>query len=285
MALNDYETSPDRGEPVELYKIVYGDGAMLTYTDAEAEITHDSIVYTPHPISREKIEAKGRLDDGELTVEVPITSPLADLFRVSPPSRVVHIEIRQGHVADPANPSSWDLGENFPVAFSGRILEARRSAITCSLTCELIGASLRRPGLRRHYQWACPHVLYGPRCKANLFAATQAVTVNSVDGNKVQIGAGAPSAANWRNYIGGYLKWTGEEGVEQLSIIRVDAATNTATLAGIPRFLEALQDAEIILGCPHTFQGCVTLHNNANNFGGFPWIPTGVNPIGKNNHT
>lgn len=284
MALNDYETSADRGEPVELYKITYGDGATLTYTDAEAEITHDSITYTPHPIMREKIESNGRLDDNELTVEVPISSPLADLFRTFPPARVVNIEIRQGHVPDPSNPSSWDLGENFPVAFSGRILEARRAGIRCTLTCELIGASMKRPGLRRHYQWPCPLALYGSRCGADISAASAAVTVSAVNGNSVTLSAGFPaSGRTGKDYIGGLFRWTGDNGLEQLTILRVNGLT--LTLSGPVRFLSPGESATAILGCPHTLQGCTDLHNNAVNYGGHPFIPTGTNPIGKNNHT
>ena len=40
----------------------------------------------------------------------------------------------------------------------------------------------------------------------------------------------------------------------------------------------------VYLGCPHTLEGCETIHDNVVNYGGHPFIPVASNPIGKNNH-
>ena len=64
MALNDYESSEERGQPVELYQFIYGENPtdFYAYTNADWQITHDSIDYEPLPLTRDKINSKGKLD-------------------------------------------------------------------------------------------------------------------------------------------------------------------------------------------------------------------------------
>lgn len=285
MALNDFETARKSGAPVELYRILYGETAALTYTDGEAPITYNGEVYEPHPgLERSKIESSGKLQSPEMKIVVPITSPIAELFRIYPPGRVVSIVIRQGHVTDASTPSAWATGENFPVSWSGRVLEGRRDDLRCTLTCELISASMRRPGLRQHYQWTCSLPLYGARCAANQAAATTVGTVASISGNRVSLQAGWEKVGRTGpDYIGGMIRWTGTLGSEFRSILRVEG--NTLVLDGPPIDLAVAAPVDVMLGCPHTLDGCQTVHANAVNFGGHPFIPSGTNPIGKNNHT
>ncbi len=302
MAFNDYETSRDRGQPVMLYHFVYGvqsDGEtpiFLAYTDGESEVVHDGVTYVPLPIKGAEIKASGKMDTNEVRLTVPRNSAIADLFRVYPPSRVVTVTIRQGHVPNPGDPSAWADGENFPVIWLGRVLESSREGPEAQLTCEAASASMKRNGLRRHYQWPCPLVLYGPRCQADKAAATTTSTVAAITGNRVtlntpwqkqvpipdtdpveyeDIGAAA--------YSGGLLEWTGMDGPEQRTIMRVTSG-GEIILNGPAFDLDVADAVNVILGCPHTLKGCDDLHGNAVNYGGQPWIPT-ENPIGKNNHT
>lgn len=283
MSLGDFETSRRSGEPVELYKVQHGESVAMYYTDADLPIQYEGDTYLPHPIERENLESRAKLDRTEMRVTVPLTSPISDLFRIYPPGRVVNITIRQGHVPDPGLPVSWSEGENFPVLFQGRILEARRDENKCDLNCELVSASMKRPGLRRHYQWPCPLVLYGSRCQADKGAGTAAVTVSALTGNTATL------ASPWihegragRDYVGGTLSWPGALGWEQRTVLRVEG--DELTLDGPLTDLVPGASANVVLGCPHTLEGCRSLHSNAVNFGGHPYIPAGTNPIGKNNY-
>ncbi len=283
MALNDYETSPERGQPVELYQFVYGTnpGNFYAHTDGESDVIHAGVTYTRLPIERGKISSDGKLGERELTVKVPISAPVADLFRIYPPPHVVNLTIRQGHLPNPDDPAGFAAGENFPVVWVGRVIAATRDGIECGLTCEALSAGMKRPGLRRHYQYACPLVLYGARCQASKSAATRAVTVASVTGNRVTLNSGWQGTRPRSAFVGGLFEWTSSFGVESRTILRVQ--TNTLVLSGPTFGLAAGASASAILGCPHTFDGCRDLHNNVVNYGGFRFIP-GRNPVGKNNH-
>lgn len=283
MAYNDYETSLDRGQPVHLFEFTYGvvDDVPLryTYTDAEVEIVHGGITYTPLAIRlTSDLKTPGKAERNEVQVEAPRTCEAAQLFVGFPTARVVGLKIREGHVPNADDPVGWDAGENFPVVWVGRVLEPVNDGPTTTFNCESAAASMRRIGLRRQYSWACPLVLYGPRCGASKAAATTPATVTLVNGNKLTLsGTWAPL-----NYLGGLVEWTGDHGPESRTIKAVSG--QVFTLDGPARFLAAGDSVNVILGCPHTLAACGALHGNAQNYGGQPWIPT-ENPVGKNNHT
>lgn len=285
MALNDFESSAARGQPVYLVQFIYGPepADYYAYTDGESEVTHDSVVYSALPLTISKITAKGKMERNEVRVVVPRDSDVAEMFRVYPPTQVVTIRIRQGHIANSDDPVDYALGENFPVAWLGRVLEASREGAESTLTCELLSASMKRPGLRRHYQWPCPLALYGSRCQADEVAATTTATVGSITGNAVTLNGGwLPSGTVEKNYVGGSIEWVGSGGTEKRMIMKVES--NVVYMAGPPRGLEASDSVSMVLGCGRHEIDCAGLHNNAVNYGGHPFIPT-FNPVGKNNHT
>lgn len=283
MAREDFETSPTSGQSVALYKVQYGDNSANTFTNADQPITYDGEVYDPHPISHSELESQGDLSRGDISLTVPLSSPIAEHFRIFPPGRVVALTIREGHVSNPDDPAGWASGENFPVGFQGRILESRRQGNEVRLTCEQSSTSMNRVGLRRHYQWSCPLVLYGSRCQADKGAASTSGTVSAITGNVVTLNSAWEAAGRaGADYNGGILEWTSTEGDEARTILNVDG--DDITLDGPPFDLEASDSVTVVLGCPHTLAGCAELHDNIVNYGGHPFIPTRSNPIGKNNH-
>lgn len=290
MALNDYETAAERGKPVELYQFTYGLDAgtplTLSYTDSSASITHAGVVYAPLPIKRTAIKSNGKLAAGDVKITVPRSSAIAELFRVYPPRQIVTVKLRQGHVANVDDPSVWALGENFPVAWVGRLLEVRRDRGTAQLTCEPVSASMRRPGLRRHYQWPCPLALYGSRCNAGKEAAKTTAPASALSANRIAFADAAwiKSGRSAADYVGGLVTWVGEYGVESRSILRTSDAANTLTCDGPVIGLAVADTVTVYLGCPRTLAGCETLHDNVVNYGGQAFIPVGSNPLGKNNH-
>ena len=291
MAISDYEGSRDRGQQVELYQFIYGEEDQeYLYTDGETNVTYDGKTYAPLPIQRDKITSKGGLSGREIKVIVPKSSEIADLFRIFPPGRVVSIIIRQGHIPNPDDPVEFLDGSNFAVVWSGRVLEASRSGAESTLTCEALSAGMRRPGLRRHYQWTCPLALYGHICKAPKVAIP--VEVSSIAANKITLPEGwlvSEEVGNEfsytpKDFIGGLFDWQGEFGTEARGILRVENDL-TIVISGPPIGLAAGDQANVYLGCAHTVDSCQLLHDNILNFGGHPWIPSTGNPVGKNNHT
>lgn len=285
MSYDDYEGSRKSGHPVELFFVRFGSegGSFYAFTDAEAPITLDGIEYAPMASEREKIEVSGRLEDKELSLMLAIDHPLAELTKFYPPSWVITITIRQGHVADPAAPSEWAQGENFPVAWNGRILErVGGQGAMVNMVCGPSGHSMNMPGLRRNYQWSCPHALYGVMCQANKAAATTQEVVTVATGNRVEL------AGDWGltevprdRYRGGMIQWQGGHATEYRMILGI--TEEDVILVSGPTFLEEDDEIELVLGCGRTLADCDDLHNNAVNYGGMPWIPKN-NPIHRNNH-
>lgn len=286
MALNDYETSIERGQPVELFKFIHGTdpAAFYAYTSAENAIVHGGITYNPLPgISRDKIKATSKFAEAQLRVQVPRSAEIAALFQGYPPGHVVSLVVRQGHVPNGDDPAGWDTGENFPAVWTGRVLEVLPDGVSHTFVCEASGIGLKRPGLRRNYQWPCPLVLYGPRCLASKAAAKTTQVVQTIVGSKVTLPAGWLGTHVAADYIGGLAEWVTSAGIEARTVLRVESGV-TIVLAGPPLGLNVGASIDVFLGCPHTLSGCEALHNNVTNYGGQPWIPT-TNPVNKNNHT
>jgi hypothetical protein len=284
MAYSDYEESVEAGQPVQLFLFRYGSDPLeyLAYTDHDEELTVSSITYAPVAVSREDIEADGTLDRASLKIRMDVGTDLAELFRVYPPSSVVTLVIAEGHIGDP--------DEQFLVTWAGRVVSASRDHSELLLTGEPVTTSMRRPGLRRHYQLACMHQLYGPQCQADKPSKTVATTVSSIAGATVTLASGwkgALSAIASEKWLGGMLEWIGPGGsTVRRTILRVTG--DTFMLSGIPQHLAASDAIDVVLGCNHLAYAeeggdCLPLHNNILNFGGCRWIPL-KNPIGAYNN-
>ncbi len=296
MSFAEIELSRDKGSPVELYLFLYRSSApfrYFAYTDAEQPITifdetiEENITYQPIAIDRDTIKASGRLDKQALEVRTPQSVGLADLFRFFPPSETVNLFIRQGHADDAVS--------QFLVCWSGRVLNFKVQGAEAIYSCEPIATSLRRAGLRRNYQYGCPHALYGAQCKANKAAASTDVVVLGV--NRAVVTLSSSWSSRKSKYVNGMAEWTTADGlVERRSILRCNS-DGTVVLDGRAAGLTAGMTVTMILGCDHTVTDCggivlsggtatydatKNLHDNIQNYGGQPWIPT-KNPVGIRN--
>lgn len=278
MSFQDQETSRTQGRPVNLAFIRYGTNpeAFYAFTTAEYPIVFDGVTYAPLAISIPDQTSSGGLDKQSIDIEVPISSVLAELFRVVPPSYTVALTIRQGH---------FD-GTEFPVIWIGRILGSAREGSVAKLLCEPSSTSLRRVALRRNYMYSCPHVLYGPKCKASLTAGTSTFLVESLTGNTVTLAEGWVAADRAPKYLGGMVRWDGQAGDIIRGVVGLQEGRRLV-LNGATNELVVGQPVRVSLGCSHNFEivggapvsDCADLHDNILNFGGQPFIPT-ENPIG-----
>lgn len=275
MSFSAYESSRQRGTPATLYFFRWGSAtnAYFAYTDAEQIVSHMGIEYRPVPITRGEIVASGTLDKSALELRMPVSLELPEMFLAYPPSRVVTCTIRQGHLNDP------DL--EFLVVWAGRIVNSKREDNEAILTGEPVSTSMRRTGLRRHYQYSCPHVLYGSHCRANEAAATISAVVATVGPASVTMPSDWATFEDRDNFIGGMVRWLFQGNPEIRTILRIDDAKLTLELSGITRGLSPGANVDVIRGCDRQMSGC-NMHNNIQNFGGFPWIPK-KNPIGTLN--
>lgn len=284
MSYADFAASRAGGGPIQLFRFVYGqlESEVIAYTSHTEEVTVDHggsvgvVTYAPVPVSRDNIVSNGTLDKSSVQVSLDVGTELAELFRVYPPSNVVSLFIYEGHIDDP--------DEEYLVIWAGRIITAARVGSELQLSGEPIATQMRRPGLRRHYQYGCPHALYGTQCGASKAAATVSATVSSISGTEVTLVGGWEGAFAAAKFLRGTLEWTPYgKSLQVRSILRVTG--DVLTISGIPTDLEAADTVDVVLGCNHKAfspEGdCQALHDNIVNFGGQPWIPT-KNVINRN---
>lgn len=290
MALNPMKTSRHSGNNVDLFEFTYGDnsGDVFRYCNAEFPVDLDGDTFSPMTIQRDAIRSKGREMGGSFNVTVPRTSAIAELFQGTPPRRVILLRIFEGDIPEFDTPAGLGTEPAANVVWAGRVLEAQHKDDTTILSCDSLGAGMKRPGLHRFYQRECPFVLYGTRCQANKALATSNVTVFAADPIGRRIGLDWVNETGLdeegrSNHIGGLVEWTGPYGAESRVIVNT-GATFLDVDSPVDGLLSENDAFTITLGCQRTPDACFLLHNNIVNFGGMPYIPN-EDIHNKNNHT
>lgn len=257
------------GRPIELYEFVYGDSASDKYffTDADYPIVKGSDTFLPVPISRSTSDNSGTLDKSTLEIRMQRDNPVAELFRVYPPNRALTLTIFQGEAED--TDAEWKA------LWTGRVLAVGWEGSEAKMACEPISTAMRRVGLRRNYQYMCPHILYGPKCgksKTNV-----AVSVLGSTSRTVTVSG---SLGTVDHFVGGVFEWTDTNGVHQSrTIVSATLIPGSGVLLRVNGLILGLgASATVAKGCQHTLSFCTDVHNNPHAFGGQPWIPL-KNPV------
>jgi uncharacterized phage protein (TIGR02218 family) len=253
------EKSLQSGAPVELYE--FGRGSQVSrYTSADAEITFGGDLYASDTLQRGRIETSAERARNTLQITCRPTFPIAELFRVAPPSDVLSVVIRRIHrgEADPA------------VIWTGRVLNCEWSGPEAVLNCEPVTSSMKRPGLRRLYQRQCPHALYSalPGCGVDRATHSTVTTVASTSGLVLNV-----AALGSKPWAGGFVEWEVEPGVIERRFIQSFsglALTLSQAFQGIPNGATVT----VSPGCDHSSATCDAVYSNLPQFGGFLFIPT-----------
>ncbi len=278
MTFDFYESSRYRGAPVALYLIRGSDPESplgpIALNNGETDIVRDGVTFKPWPIKHGDISQDGTLDKSDLTVSLALGTELDALFLAYPPSQVVNLTIFEGHVDDEVSP------ETYPAIWLGRILSSEHKDNELHLSCEPVSTSIKRPGLRRNYQIGCPHVLYGPQCRASKAAATVTRLIASVSRNEIQLDTALPNATA---YAGGLVEWINpDNGLKEVrTIAKSPPLGNKITFRGMPRGLAVGLQVSVTRGCNRQMTGCNS-HGNIHNYGGQPFIPL-ENPLSQKN--
>lgn len=273
-----HETSEQSGAPVELYLFTRNavDGSdpcspvssstvLVRSTSAEVDIEHDSETWVSDVLSRSDLEESPELARVPISITTRRNNPVADLFRVSPPTDVIALTIFRLHRDDsPAEAV---------VLWMGRVLNCEWTGAQARLNCEPVSTSVRRTGLRRLYQKGCPHVLYGAGCKVDRTAHDIATTVTAIDGKVLSV-----AALLDRPYAGGYVQRETSSGVFEKRFIQAQDGLDL-TLSLPFSGLDVSDAVTVFPGCDHTTATCNDVYSNLPNYGGMPFIPS-KNPFG-----
>lgn len=276
MAFGLRELTRFLGMPVHLY-LFAGGGSKDGFTNAGKPITRDGVTYQPWTIKHGNITVDGTLDRSALDVTMASGSVLDERYIGYPPDYVTNLSIFQGHADD--EPTK----ENFPLLWGGRVLGGDFPDNSVKFSCEPISTTLRRPGLRLHYQLGCPHVLYGPQCRASKASGSYSRTVSDISGQRIYFssafGGGSRPA---RAFAGGLLEWTKGARTYARTIISASSDRESVLIRGPSLTLADGDTAKVIVGCNRTMGDCTDIHGNVQNFGGCPFIPL-ENPLSTNN--
>jgi uncharacterized phage protein (TIGR02218 family) len=269
MTFEAEEESKERGSPFELYEfMVYG--RVLRFTTEPQDVENDGKLYTTAPIRRSEFEETGELSRNDITLTTARDFPVSEFFRVSPPSEVILLTIWEVH--------RHDAMSEAVVVWSGRVLNVTKRGLQATFECQNVFTSLLQPGLRRTYGRMCPHVLYGPSCKAPEEDFKFTADVTDVDG--LQIQAGAFAGFDDGRLAGGFLEWEALPGqIEKRGIKAHEGSSIYLTHA-----IEGLGGGATVTaapGCAHDPEDCTVFFSNYPNYGGFPDVPT-KNPFGTN---
>lgn len=266
MTYDARETGMQSGEPIELYQFIFGEN-IYRYTSSKEQVTYSGEVWLPAPLKRSSIDFTSEKGRNNIKIETSRTFPVADLFRLIPPSDVVMVTIYRKHRGDIETVIIW----------SGRMLNVEFAGSSATLQCEPVSTSLRRTGLRRLYQRQCPHVLYGSACRANKSAFTVPVTLSAANGNTLNSPTFGLYASGY--FAGGYIDFNSNGVVDRRFITE-----HTGSQIKINLIMPELAVGSVITayaGCDHTTPTCQGKFNNLNNYGGMPDIPR-KNPFGTN---
>ncbi|MES9843238.1 MAG: phage BR0599 family protein [Candidatus Sedimenticola sp. 6PFRAG5] len=254
MTYQDLEHSAHSGQPQELYRFSQGANRWL-YTSGQVAVDYQSEIYQPASISRGGLEQGNELGRLGIEIRVPRDLSVVNLFLAAPPEGVVSVTIYRRHADDAEFITYW----------KGRVSGSRLTGSEATLKCEPIASSLKRTGLRAHFQLLCRHVLYSSGCGALKDSFRVDGTLAAVSGVAVQVAAAASQPDGY--FVGGMLA-TPLGARMIVGHISVDL-TLVAPMVG----LVAGDAVQLYAGCDHTTTHCKERFNNLDNYGGFPFIP------------
>jgi hypothetical protein len=268
MSYDQYEQSVELASPVELYTFrVYG--TNFRYTSAGTQQTVASLLYLPYALNHGPFESTDELPKNSIDIDCPLDFPVLDFYEGAPPSDVITLTISRFHRNDP--------DQELRVIWRGRVLNGKRIANMGKLYCENKFTSIKQMGLRRTYGAGCPHVLYGPACKAVEADFQITTTVDGVSGT--EISAAIFDTFDDGRFAGGVVKFEPTPGrIEKRGIASHSGDTIVLThpFAG----LAALDSIIVSPGCKHDRPDCNDFFDNILNYGGFDYVPR-QNPMGQ----
>lgn len=261
MSYDSIERSNEDGRPIYLYSFTLG-SATWRYTSSDQQVVQGGYKWSPVAISDDGVKQTGEATTDGLNITAPSSIAPAQMFLGTPPSQAIMCRIFHMHEGD-AESALCYIGEVTQVNLP--------QPGTAIITCDTIGASMQRDGLRLGWQRSCPYALYDEiTCKADKALHALDLTIIEVVGNAVKfdgIGGAADGAFN-----GGYIEW--EHPVQGIEFRGIEAQVGTTvTMFGLADGLYYGLKVKAYPGCARTVSDCEGKFNNLDNYGGVPDMP------------
>jgi len=261
------ERSWAEGEPVEFYRFVRGTN-FWRYNTSDRILTRleDEVEqpYAGTSISRGRIQRGSEGGRLTLSINVPRSLAVAELWMPYPTSQAVGLDIFRENIGKTGSSMVW----------SGRVVSPVYRPETVELKGEPTATYARKAGQAQAWQRGCMHVLYGQGhglCNADREAFAVNATVSSVMANIVT-SAGFDVFDKPTRLGGGYIKWTDVDGVEHRRSISSHNGSTINLLYGS----NDLPNGTVVRaypGCAHNIDDCTNFFSNRPNYGGEPDSP------------
>lgn len=260
MSYDFVESSNHSAAPAALYSFSIGSTEWL-YTNVDEEIVVDGKTYVPLAISDSGQVQSGDIRNDDMTVTIPKSTPLVELFKGTPPSEGVWLTLRRQNQGEPDAPVVW-VGwiSNVKIVSAG----------AAEVVCRMLTSTLDRNGLRLSWSRGCPHALYDTGCRVNKDLHATDVEIESLTGTSLASADLEPLADGY--LAGGFIEWELFDGVMERRAIESNA-DGALVLLGTTDGLEAGNIVTVYPGCDRTTSTCETKFNNLLNYGGFPHMP------------
>ena len=257
MAYEDRETSVNRGAPVELYRITYGNQSW-TYTSSDAPTSFQGEEYRPAFIQRSEIRATEKVPQTSVTVTTAADLEPFEQLISQVLAGVMAITIYRRHRGDSDSETA--------TIWKGRILGATFEEQVVELTTESVMQALGRQLLRGQYHPMCRHALYDYGCGIPRQDYRVDATIDEVGDRSI-------TASHIGDFEDGYFS-AGYVVVDRdYTFLILSHTGSTIYLQQAPLHAEAGGEIVCYAGCDHTMETCQNKFNNLLNYGGFPYIP------------
>ena len=264
MAFNDVEIS-EFFQPLELYEFKRGVFSWY-YTSGDEDIDFSGNIYLSVPLKRSAILSTQDLGKTSLKITLSRNVTFLDQFIATSPTDIITITITRIHASD-SDPA---------ITFKGKVINVKLIENEGEVTCSPIQSTLRRPGLRRFYQTACPHVLYGVQCAVIR-------TLHDVNGVLTDVSGLTITSSSFivsinptfdsTHFVGGYVEFVVSGLVNRRFITDHNNATGVLTLNLSFTGIIVGDTVTAFPGCDHTVATCDGKFDAIDNYGGFPFIP------------
>lgn len=261
MSFADQETSLQNGQPVRLYQFQRG-SLKWGYTNTDRHIQHQNITFRSilGGISDDGIRQTEDAQSDMLTLSVPASLDIAQMYRIVAPTQTVQVTVFDLHYGD----------DGFLVVWMGQVAGVKfKSLVQADIQCQNLSASLERTGLRKVWSRKCPHQIYDNACRVARADFRVDGVINALDAVSISIAVADTQDDGW--FAGGYIEWTSQWGLEQRGIEK--HVGEVLHIYGGTFGLANGQGLAIYAGCDRLFATCQDKFNNRENYGGAPHMP------------
>lgn len=258
------------GEPVELFKFVYGSTSWF-WTSGIEEINKDGDLYEPSAIVSSHISANEEAQTNSTQITVNADNEIAVLFKTNQPSSIISVTVfrKQRDSAD------------FISAFVGEVATCQFGDVNAVLDCTPMQAITQRKLATLIYQITCNNRLGDTRCQVNMagFSYSYDVTDIVVSQDECNIALGGNADTFFTGSMEGWL--TGGT-VKFDNTILMITGQGTAVFSGANRIavmgrFDNLNIGDTVIvkaGCDKLVATCRDKFNNLPRHQGFPYSPS-----------